>query len=99
MDSEPPLLARKTSSKVESLGFNQEGDQHIVEEEDPYSLNGPSIALLGLAIAFLMVGMPLIAVLTERPSNNQSFLPTFLDRNGSKSSPPISFSRVGQPSC
>ena len=81
MDSEPPLV-EKHSSGFESLRLKTEGDQQLPDHEDPYSLNGPSIALVGLAIAFLLIGIPLIVVFLDRPSSQESFLPINIDPNG-----------------
>ncbi len=94
MDSEPHLGNKPSSpNRLESLRLGQEGEKQLPEEEDPYSLNGPSISLLGLVIAFVMLVIPFFAVLTDRPSSKESFVPTALEQNGSQSFTSIPFTR------
>ncbi len=76
----------------------QYGTKKEVNEEEPFNLNSTSIGLLGSAIAIALVGVPLIAVLTERPIEGERHVPNALKSNGSKLSPPISLPRVGEPS-
>ena len=95
MDPEPVSVPKPSqeidfSSSVSDLRAN--------EEEDPYSLSGPSIALFGLAIAVFSIAVPLAAVLTERPLDRETKLPTALQRDGFKSPRPISFTRDGKSS-
>ena len=99
MDSEPHL-AKKPSSSSEygSPRFNKDGDQLLPDEEDPYSLSGTSVSLFGLAIAFVMLGIPLLAVLIEIPSAKKNYAPISLDQNGSKSHPTISITWAGKSS-
>ena len=99
MDSEPHL-AKKPSSSSEDVPprFNKDGDQLLPDEEDPYNLSGTSVSLFGLAIAFLMLGIPLLAVLTESPAAKKNYDQISLDQNGSKSHSPIPISRVSKPS-
>ncbi len=94
MDSEPLLLSK--SNDFDSLAIKKEGDQFISDEEDPYSLSGPSISLIGFAISLLMVAIPFFAVLTERQSAQKSYVPTALDRNGSNSPSSFSFSWISK---
>ena len=71
-------------------------DQLITEEEDPYSLNGPSMALIGLAIAISAFCIPIVAVFIERPQLKEIVIPKVLDRDGLKSPSSLSFSRIGE---
>ena len=73
-----------------------QGVTHRIEEEDPFSLSGTSISLFGLAIAIAVVGVPLIAVLTERPLGRESLAPSALQSDGSKPSLSLSLKRIGQ---
>ena len=85
MDLEPHLI-KKESSEFDSPRLNKESDQLLSDDEDPYSFNGTSNSLLGLGIACVMIGIPLLAVFTERPSARKSLIPTSIDQYGSKSS-------------
>ena len=68
-----------------------------IEEEDPFSLSGPWIALIGLTIAIATIGVPIGVVMTERPLGRESMVPTAMESDGSKSTAPISLTRVGKP--
>ena len=68
----------------------------MADDEDPLSLSSTSIALLGLIIAIATIGIPLVAVLSDRSLGKESMVPTALESDGSKTSPPISFSRAGK---
>ncbi len=99
MDSEPHLRKKpSSSSQYVSPSFRKDGDQLIPDEEDPYSLSGTSVSLFGLAIALLMLGIPLLAVLIESPAAKKNYDPISLEQNGSKSHPPIANSWVSKPS-
>ncbi len=98
MDPEPASASR-TSAHVGPSRFSAQEEPQLIEDDDPPNLSGPSIALFGLAIAFATVGVPLWAVLTERPVGRESFVPTALDRDGFKSASPLSFTRADQPRC
>ena len=101
MDSEPHLAKKPSSSsspEYVSPGFNKDGDQLLTNEEDPYSLSGTSVSLFGLAIAFIMLVIPLLAVLIESPVAEKNYDPISLDNNGSKSHSPISISWISKPS-
>ena len=99
MDSEPHL-AKKPSSSSEyvSPSFKKDGDQLLPDEEDPYSLSGTSLSLFGLVIAFLMLGIPFLAVLIESPAAKKNYDPISLDQNGSKSHSTITISWFSKPS-
>ena len=99
MDPEPAPVSQPPSQAEGSTPFSHEGDSQGAPEEDPFSLSGPSIALLGITIAIAAVGIPLVAVLTERPIRPESMVPTALESDGSKSSLPISLTRFGEPYC
>ena len=71
------------SSEFETPLFSKESDQLSTDDEDPYSLNSTSTSLIGLAIVFVMLGIPLLAVISERPHTTKS-LPTSINQNGSQ---------------
>ncbi len=80
MDLEPHLI-NKQSSELESPLLKKETDQLSSDDEDPYSFNSTSTSLIGLVIVFLMLGIPLFAVISERPETTK-ILPTSINRNG-----------------
>ena len=80
MDLEPHLI-KKQSSKSDSPLFDKETDQPSSDDEDPYSFNSTSTSLIGLAIVFVMLGVPLLAVITESPEATKS-LSTSINQNG-----------------
>ena len=80
MDLEPHLI-KKQSSELDHNLVNKERDQLSSDDEDPYSFNSTSTSLIGLAIVFVMLGIPLLAVISERPETTKS-LPTSINQNG-----------------
>ena len=80
MDLEPHLID-KQSSELDPPLLNKETDQLSSNDEDPYSFNSTSTSLIGLAIVFVMLGIPLLAVISERPETTESF-PTSINQNG-----------------
>ena len=82
MDLEPHLI-KNESSELDPPSFNKETDQLSTDDEDPYSFNSTSTSLIGLVIVFVMLGIPLLAVISERPETTKS-LPTSINQNGSK---------------
>ena len=74
-------LIKKQSSELDPVFFNKETDQQSSDDEDPYSFNSTSTSLIGLAIVFVMLGIPLLAVISERPETTKS-LPTSINQNG-----------------
>ncbi len=82
MDLEPHLID-KQSFELDPPLLNKETDQLSSNDEDPYSFNSTSTSLIGLAIAFIMIGIPLFAVISERPDTTES-LPTSINQNGSE---------------
>ena len=80
MDLEPYSMNRK-SSEFDPPLFNKETDQVSSDPEDPYSFNSTSTSLIGLAIVFVMLGIPLLAVISERPETTKS-IPTSINQNG-----------------
>ena len=81
MDLEPHLI-KKQSSELDSPLFNRETDQQSPDDEDPYSFNSTSTSLIGLVIVFVMLGIPLLAVISERPETTKTFIPTSINQNG-----------------
>ncbi len=80
MDLEPHLI-NKRSSELDAPLLNKETDQLSSDDEDPYSFNSTSTSLIGLVIVFVMLGIPLLAVIIERPETKQS-IPTLITQNG-----------------
>tara|TARA_B100000214_G_scaffold332548_1_gene274124 strand:+ start:255 stop:503 length:249 start_codon:yes stop_codon:yes gene_type:complete len=80
MDLEPHLI-KKQSSEINTHLLNKEKDQLSSDDDDPYSFNSPSTSLIGLAIVCLMFGIPLFAVISERPETPK-ILPTSINQNG-----------------
>ena len=80
MDLEPHLI-KKQSAELDPSFPNKETDQISSDDEDPYSFNGTSTSLIGLAIVFVMLGIPLLAVISERPETTKT-LPTSINQNG-----------------
>ena len=96
MDPEPAAIPRSsTQVDVSSRSSHQVANKGI-DDDDPYTLSGTSIALFGLTMAMAVVGVPLVAVLTERPLERKSLVPTAITSDGSKSSLALPFSRLGQ---
>ena len=81
MDLERHLI-KKQSTELDSNFFKKETDQPISDDDDPYSFNSTSTSLIGLAIVFVMLGVPLLAVISERPETTKSFIPTSINQNG-----------------
>ena len=80
MDFEPHLISKR-SSDLEHPLLIKETDQLSAEDEDPFSFNSTSTSLIGLAIVFVMLGIPLFAVVSER-SETTKILPTSINQNG-----------------
>ncbi len=80
MDLEPHLF-NKRSSELDPPLIKKEKDQLSSDDEDPYSFNSTSTSLIGLAIVFVMLGIPLLAVISERPETTNS-IPTSINQNG-----------------
>tara|TARA_Y100001968_G_scaffold60761_1_gene51580 strand:+ start:575 stop:871 length:297 start_codon:yes stop_codon:yes gene_type:complete len=85
MDLEPHLIKKK-SSELDHLLFNKENDQQSSDDEDPYSFTSTSTSLIGLAIVFVMLGIPFLAVISKRPETKKTIIPTSMNRNGPESS-------------
>ena len=98
MDLKPHLI-KKQSAELDLPFFNKENDQISSDDEDPYSFNSTSTSLFGLAIVFVMLGVPLLAVISERPETKKSLIPTYINQNGPKSSSSFPIARISKPSC
>tara|TARA_Y100001968_G_C19214300_1_gene646357 strand:- start:338 stop:640 length:303 start_codon:yes stop_codon:yes gene_type:complete len=98
MDSDPPPLVRELSEdSFYHSRIDKETNDQIDREEDPYSLSGPTIALIGLAIAIATLGIPLAAVFTDRPGLQEKHTNSALELDGFKTTSPIAFSRFSKP--
>ncbi|WP_036901188.1 MULTISPECIES: hypothetical protein [Prochlorococcus] len=93
MDSESTSSRQQLQEVNPPSGFKPGEDSQEGDDEDPYSWNGPSNALLGLAIAITSIGVPLLVVLIDQPPSNEKTVPSALEPYGSKSSSSISFAR------
>ena len=80
MDLEPHLI-KKQSTDLDPLSCNVKPDPLCSDDEDPYSFNSTSTSFIGLAIVFVMLGIPLLAVISERPETTKS-IPTSINQNG-----------------
>ena len=98
MDLEPHLI-KKQSTDLDPLLFHKETDQLSSDDEDPYSFNSTSTSLIGLVIVFVMLGVPLLAVISERPETRKSLIPTSINQNGSKSSSSLPDAWISKSSC
>ena len=81
MDLEPHLI-KNQSVELDPPFLKKESDQQASDDEDPYSFNSTSTSLIGLAIVFVMLGIPLLAVISERPETTKSFAPISINQNG-----------------
>jgi len=98
MDLEPNLI-KKQFSETDPFLFNKETDQISPDDEDPYSFNGTSTSLIGLAIVLVMIFIPLLAVISERQETKKSSIPTSVKQNGPESSSPFSLAWISKHSC
>ena len=98
MDLEPNLI-KKQSTELDSNFFNKETDQLISDDEDPYSFNSTSTSLIGLTIVFVMLGVPLLALISERSETKKSLIPTSINQNGPESSSSLSIAWISKSSC
>tara|TARA_B100000700_G_scaffold277757_1_gene325357 strand:+ start:267 stop:563 length:297 start_codon:yes stop_codon:yes gene_type:complete len=98
MDLEPHLIKKK-SDELDPPSFNTETDQFSSDDEDPYSFTSTSISLIGLGIVFVMLGVPLLAVISERPETKKSLMPTSINQNGPESSASLTSSWISKSSC
>ena len=71
----------KVSSELDHPSLVKEADQLSNEDEDPLSFNSTSTSLIGLAIVFVMLGIPIFAVVSERPETTK-ILHTSINQNG-----------------
>ena len=90
--------SKQVFRQVDSAKHLNEVDTPDLDEEDPYSWNGPSNALLGFAIAIVSIGVPLLVVFFEKPPENDQTTISVLEPYGSKLNPPFSLSRFSKPS-
>ena len=97
MDLEPHLI-KKQSPDLDPPLINKETDQLSSDDEDPYSFNSTSTSLIGLAIVFVMLGVPFLVVINERPDTKKSLIPSSINQNGPESPSSISISWIGKSS-
>ena len=97
MDPEPSSVFKKSYKTDQSFFQDTNAEIQLIKEDETFKFNGPSIVLIGLIIAVSTLGVPLTAVLTERPSLREIVVPTALKSNGSEPSLSLSITRVGKP--
>ena len=98
MDLEPNLI-KMQSPEIDSTFFNKETDQSSSDDEDPYSFNSTSTSLIGLAIVCVMLGVPLLAVISEKPETKKSLIPTSINQNGLEPSSSLTITWISKSSC
>ena len=98
MDLEPHLI-KKQSAELDPTFFNKETDQPSDDDDDPYSFTSTSSSLIGLAIVFVMLGIPLLAVINERPETKKSLIPTSINQNGPESSSSFTITWISKSGC
>ena len=98
MDLEPHLIKKK-SSELDPPFLNEEKDQLSSDDEDPYSFNSTSTSLIGLAIVFVMLGVPLLSVISQRSETKKSLIPTSINQNGPESSSSLPIAWISKSSC
>ena len=96
MDPEPALVTSPSSSVEVTSSSSDQIDPSEPDPEEPLSFSGPSIALLGLVIAMATVGVPLAAVMTERPVGVPRIVPAASDKSRKGGAMPIAFVRASQ---
>ena len=94
-----PHLTKKQSVDFDPPFFKKETDQSSSDDEDPYSLNSTSTSLIGLVIVFLMLGVPLLAVISERSETKKKLIPTSINQNGPESSSTLAIPWISKSSC
>ena len=99
MDLEPHSSNKQSSEINPSLLDHEIDKQSSDDDEDPYSFNSTSTSLIGLAIVFVMLGIPLLAVINEIPETKKIIVPTSIDKNGPKSSSSLTISWISKFSC
>ena len=97
MDLEPHLI-KKQSTELEPLLLNKETDQPSSDDEDPYSFSNTSTSLIGLAIVFVMLFVPVLAVISERSEPKKSLMPTSILQNGPESSSSLAIAWISESS-
>ena len=80
MDLEPHLT-REQSTELDQTLLKEESNKVSSDNEDPYSFSSTSNSLIGLAIVFAMLGIPLLAVISDRPETTKN-ITTSLNQNG-----------------
>ena len=98
MDLESNLI-KKINSEINPLFFDKDTDHPSTDDEDPYSFNSTSTSLIGLAIVSMMLFIPILAVISEKPEVKKSFIPTSINQNGPESSPPFTVTGISKSSC
>ena len=98
MDLESHLI-KNQSTDLDPTFLNKETDQSSSDDEDPYSFNSTSTSLIGLAIVFLMLGIPFLTVISKRPETEKTITPTSINQNGPESSSTLTIAWISKPGC
>ncbi len=96
MDLEPHLIKNQPSTLDHSL--KMENDHSSSDDDDPYSFTSTSTALIGLTIVFVMLGVPLLALITDRADTKKISIPTSSLKNGPESSSAFPLSWISKSS-
>tara|TARA_Y100001968_G_C19431598_1_gene757369 strand:+ start:1087 stop:1389 length:303 start_codon:yes stop_codon:yes gene_type:complete len=98
MDPNPDSVP-KASDDLEVIPRNsfRLGRSEAAQSEDPLLLAPPTNALLGLVIAISAVAIPISAVFLDGFLERENIVPAALELDGSKPSPPVSFTGIGKP--
>ncbi len=67
-----------------------------LDEDEPYSWNGPSNFLLSFSIAIASIGVPILVLITEQAPTSKEIILSPLELYGSKPSPTVSFKRASK---
>ncbi len=99
MEDPEPTQSFKSFHQIDAPSKAAENDyKELIFEVDSLTMNEPSIILIGLTIAIATFGIPITAVLTERPFAGEKEVPAALKNNGSKPSRTITITRIGESS-
>ena len=97
MDLEPHLI-KNQSTELDPPSSIKETDQSSSDDEDPYSFSSTSTSLIGLAIVFVMLVIPVLAVISQRSETKKSLMPTSMHQNGPESSSSLTIAWISKSS-
>jgi hypothetical protein len=68
-----------------------------LSQQQSFQVAAPTLVIFGFLLAFTGLGIPLLAVVTDRPPSSSLTPLTARDRHGSEVPAPLSLSRASQP--